>query len=197
MQHSIGIYSGTFDPIHPGHIAFAEEAMRACCLDEVVFLPEQNPRGKNNVTDMIHRVALIQRATATIPGLRVMQLASERFTVRQTLPELRRIFSVSHLTFLVGSDVVRTFLYRWEGLDMLLGEVSFAIGLRANDSPEEMIDIMTQLSHDYNNPANYTLISTSEADLASSQLRNGVADMSRLHPGVLDYMQEHQLYAQA
>lgn len=197
MSRNIGIYSGTFDPIHPGHIAFAEEAMRACELDEVVFLPEQNPRGKDGVTDMVHRVALIERATAAIAGLRVVQLASEQFTVQQTLPELRQAFKGSHMTFLVGSDVARTFLYRWEGLDVLLREAALAIGLRSSDSPGEIGAIMRQISQDYSVAVDYTLVSTPEAGMASSHIRNGTADMSRLHPSMLEYIQEHQLYARA
>lgn len=196
MERRTGIYSGTFDPVHPGHIAFAEEAMQACSLDEVIFIPEQNPRGKEHVTDISHRIALIERATEAIAGLRVVQLASEQFNVAQTLPELHRTFGDSNLTLLVGSDIARTFLYRWDGLDTLLTDVSLAIGMRSNDDPDEIATIMNRLAHDYGIPIDYTLISTPEADIASSQIRNGTADMSRLHPGMLAYMQQHQLYTQ-
>jgi len=196
MERRTGIYSGTFDPIHPGHIAFAEEAMRVCGLDEVIFVPEQKPRGKEYVTDILHRIALIERATEAIAGLQVMRLASEQFTVEQTLPELHKAFGDSNLTLLVGSDIARTFLYRWEGLDTLLADVSLAIGMRSNDSSDEITNIMSQLERDYCNLIDYTLISTQDADIASSQIRNGTADISRLHPGMLAYIQEHQLYAQ-
>jgi nicotinate-nucleotide adenylyltransferase len=196
MERRAGIYSGTFDPIHPGHVAFAEEAMRVCCLDEVIFIPEQKPRGKDHVTNISHRIALIEYATEAIAGLRVVRLASEQFNVEQTLPELHQAFGDSSLTLLVGSDTVRTFLYRWEGLDTLLTDVSLAIGVRSNDSPDEITTIMSQLEHDYGIPIDYTLIFTQEADMASSQIRNGAADMSRLHPGMRAYIQEHQLYTQ-
>lgn len=195
MERRTGIYSGTFDPVHPGHIAFAEESMRKCNLDEVVFLPEQKPRGKEEVTELVHRVTLLERATAAISGLRVVQLASEQFTVQQTLPELRQAFGDSRLTLLIGSDIARTFLYRWEGLDTLLDEVSLAIGLRSHDNPEEIATIMSQISHDYHIFPEYTLISTPEAEMASSQIRNGTADMSRMDPTILAYITEHQLYA--
>lgn len=194
MEHRIGIYSGTFDPVHPGHIAFAQEAMRVCDLDEVLFLPEQKPRGKEYITDISHRAALIECAVKATPGLRVVQLASKQFNVEETLPELRRMFGKSHLTLLLGSDVVRTFLYRWEGLDVLLSDVSLAIGLRIGDSSAEVTTIINQLAHDYNISIDYSLISTQEADMTSSEIRNGTADMSRLAPDTLAYIQEHQLY---
>ncbi|HEU5121705.1 MAG TPA: adenylyltransferase/cytidyltransferase family protein, partial [Candidatus Saccharimonadales bacterium] len=65
----IGIYSGTFDPVHYGHIAFAASAIRACNLDEVVFLPEPQPRYKAGVTDIAHRLALLTMATAAQSNL--------------------------------------------------------------------------------------------------------------------------------
>lgn len=194
MARRTGIYSGTFDPVHSGHIAFAKEAMRTCSLDEVVFIPEQKPRGKNHVASMSHRIALIERATAANTGLRVAQLASGQFNVEQTLPELRRIFSGCRLTLLMGSDVVRTFSYRWEKLDTLLAGVSLAIGMRFNDDPNEITAIMDQLAQDYDVFIDYALIFAPDADMTSSQIRNGTADKSRMLPGVLTYMQEHQLY---
>jgi len=171
--------------------------MRTCELDEIVFLPEQKPRGKDNVTDLSHRVALIEHAIGNQAGLRVARLVSDQFTVQHTLPELHRLFGDSRLTLLLGSDIARTLLYRWEGLDTLLRDVSLAIGIRSNDSPKEMTSIMTQLAQDYDTTVHYTLISTPEAGITSSQIRSGSADTSRLHPGTLHYIQKHKLYPQA
>jgi len=193
MTYRIGVYSGTFDPIHLGHMAFAEEAMRLCRLDRVIFLPEQRPRGKNQVTDIAHRIALIKRAITTNANLEVMQLTTEQFSVQKTLPMLRRALGNSHLTFLVGSDVACT-LRHWEDLGILLNEVSFAIGLRTGDTPDDMSAIMNQLEHDYSTTIDHSLISTTEATMTSSQIRNGTADAQRLHPNILDYIQEHKLY---
>ena len=45
-RKSVGIYSGTFDPVHTGHVAFALEAAQVANLQKVVFLPEETPREK-------------------------------------------------------------------------------------------------------------------------------------------------------
>ncbi len=198
MSSRIGVYSGTFDPIHRGHIAFSQAAIRACGLDEVVLLPERRPRNKHNVTDILHRIALIERATEAITSLRVLDLPSEQFTVKDTLPELRSLLGNTPMVFLVGSDVVRTFAYRWEGLELLFNDVSFAISVRADDDADEIAAIMAQLEKEYRTLIRYTCIHTSDADLASSQLRDGSADMSRLpNPTMLDYIHKHGLYSQA
>lgn len=195
MQRRTGIYSGTFDPIHQGHIAFAQEALRACKLDEVIFLPEHSPRNKDGVTGISHRIALIERATAAIPVLRVIGLTSQQFTVQHTLPELYQTFSNSHLTLLAGSDVVRASLRYWKGIDVLLRKMPLAIGLRSNDSPAEIATILSRLSQDLGIAVDYTIVSAPHADMTASQIRISPAALSRLNPDMVDYIQKHRLYA--
>lgn len=171
-MQKIGIYPGTFDPVHSGHIAFSLEALRIFDLDEVVFLPEALPRGKPTATVISKRILQLNDAIASVKAARVMNLKGSRFTVRETLPELYQLFGSSQLTLLVGSDVVQTFLYRWDDLDMLLGRMKLAIGMRAGDTPDEMIAIMNSLESRYNIPITYELVFTQYDDVSSSRLKN-------------------------
>ncbi|HEV7453716.1 MAG TPA: adenylyltransferase/cytidyltransferase family protein [Candidatus Saccharimonadales bacterium] len=168
----IGIYPGTFDPVHAGHIALAQETLRVCRLDEIIFLPEQSPRAKQNVTGLAQRVALLNQALAATEGLRVVRLKAGRFTVTGTLPEVRQLFPDAELTLLVGSDVVRTFLYRWPGLEILLAEVRLAVGLRNHDTSEQMAAIVTELEQRHNSTIPYALIRTPHTHVSSSHFRN-------------------------
>jgi nicotinate-nucleotide adenylyltransferase len=189
----IGIYSGTFDPVHEGHLAFARHALQDCELDEVIFLPEAEPRGKHAVTDLIHRTMLLEHATRDVPRFRVISLDSKQFTVQHTLPELRGLLGDADLTFLIGSDVAHTFPFRWEGLDTLCREVAFAIGLRARDDPAEVDAILTAMKQTYSG-LRYTYIQTPAADVASSQIREGARTHTGLPPAVQDYIRQHGLY---
>ena len=58
----IGIFAGTFDPVHAGHIAFALQAAEIAKLDEVVFIPERRPLSKSSTEHFGHRVAMIRQA---------------------------------------------------------------------------------------------------------------------------------------
>lgn len=194
MKRRIGIFSGTFDPVHSGHIAFAKEAMEVCQLDKVVFLPEQTPRFKHSVTDISHRVELLKLATNGIKGLDVIAPTSAQFTVRQTLPELHNMFKGTVLTLLIGSDVVKTFPHRWEDLGILLGDVSLAIGMRARDTFDEVLAVLNKLEANYKIKIDYALIKAPDLDVASSHVRNGIADVSRLQPDIVDYINKHKLY---
>lgn len=195
MKQRIGIYSGTFDPIHIGHIAFAKETMRERNLNTIVFLPEQQPRGKQNVTEIHHRVELIKQAIQDDGKLRVLTLPSKQFTVIKTLPQLQKHFADADFTFLVGSDIVRTFTYRWDGLEILLKTVSFAVGLRTGDKQSELETIFMQLEAKYHTPITRSYIATENAHVASSQFRENSANAVQLpHPTMLSYIRENQLY---
>lgn len=192
-RRHIGIYAGTFDPIHPGHTAFAAQTMRECGLDTVAFLPEPRPRGKQNVTDIAHRLALVECAVGLVSGFEALAVASEHFTVKATLPEIRRVFGDARLTILMGSDVARS-LHLWEDIRTLLCCTSLAIGIRINDDPNEVAQVMDQLSQAYGTPVSYALIRAANAAMTSSKIRSCAAGLSVLHPDVFSYIQEHSLY---
>ena len=195
-ERQIGIYSGTFDPIHLGHIAFALQAMRDCGLDMVIFLPEPRPRNKQGVTKLSHRLELINLAIEDEPNLSVLRLTSPQFTVRGTLPKLQQEFGDAHLTFLMGSDVAKSLGY-WKSIKTLLRCASLAIGLRENDNPDEIAASMEQLGQEQGIPVDYTLISTAKADVSSSKVRGESGGLSLLPPSVLAYIQKHGLYMDA
>ncbi len=171
MVYKVGIYPGTFDPPHEGHLAFAREAVRVGKLDEVLFLPEILPRGKPNATTISKRVALLEEAIRSVENARVVQLEGGQFTVRDTLPRLREFVGESELTLLLGSDIVQTFSYRWEDLEVLLSQVSLAIGMRSGVTQGEIILFMEELRKQYRTPISYRLVSTEYAGLSSSQVR--------------------------
>jgi nicotinic acid mononucleotide adenylyltransferase len=96
---------------------------------------------------------------------------------------------------LMGSDVVRTFPYRWEGLYTLLREIPLAIGMRAGDDPAEIAAIIQTLEDDLALSVGYTQMDADYADLTSSQIRDTIADTDHLDPWARSYIQENGLYA--
>ncbi len=175
MTHHIGLYPGTFDPIHKGHTTFAQTTQKDCYLETVVFLPEANPRDKRNVTTIAKRAQYIKHKIAHLPGLTVSTLTSTQFSTRSTLPELQELFPDASFTLLLGSDVVRTLPYRWDDLPTLLSTVSFAVGMRVNDTEEEVVGVFNQLKEKYAIDITYSLIHTDHSHLASSHIRSSSA----------------------
>ncbi|HZM63691.1 MAG TPA: nicotinate-nicotinamide nucleotide adenylyltransferase [Candidatus Saccharimonadales bacterium] len=132
MMGNIGIYAGTFDPIHKGHIEFALSAIEKANLDRVILLPERCPRRKLNVTPFADRIEMLKLAAQISPKLEVVALKQDQFTVTKTLPELQRRFG-HKIVLLVGSDEAKH-LERWPDLKVLIAQVDLCVGLRAGDS---------------------------------------------------------------
>jgi nicotinate-nucleotide adenylyltransferase len=126
----IGIYAGTFDPVHTGHITFALQALAAAELDKVYFLPERQPRRKQGVEHFAHRLAMIKLAVQPYPQFEALDLPDINFSVRRTLPRLKKQFGSARLVFLFGSDILPN-LQAWPDADRLLAETELVIGLRA------------------------------------------------------------------
>ena len=91
----VGIFGGTFDPPHFGHLIAAQDAYAELALDKIVFIPARIPPHKQleNVTAAAVRLAMIQAATAGDERFEVSDVELQRtgpsFTV-DTLRELRQ-----------------------------------------------------------------------------------------------------------
>src|SRR5688572_32810164 len=127
----IGIYSGTFDPIHEGHIAFAKAAIEQCGLERVYFLVEPRPRRKQGVKALEHRQNMVRLAIAKEPRLGSIILDHARYSVSQTLPVLQARFEGAEISFLMGADMLSYFTDAdWPNLNEFVEAVHLIIGLR-------------------------------------------------------------------
>lgn len=166
----VGIYAGTFDPIHEGHLAFAHTAIAACKLDKIFFLVEPVPRRKQGVRAFMHRQAMVEAAIDQDPILGSILLEDqERFSVHETLPILMQRFKGGELFLLLGEDVV-THLAEWPHVGELLQNVQCIIGLRTR-SEGSMGREMEQLKRDKGISFNYNILSTSMSSITSSKIR--------------------------
>ena len=114
----LGIMGGTFDPIHIGHLACAEQAREAFGLDAVIFVPAGQPVYKKNqqVSDSRDRLEMCRLAVKSNPAFDVSALEVERagdtYTV-DTLRELRAHYPENvELFFITGADAVVN-IVRW------------------------------------------------------------------------------------
>lgn len=185
---TVGVYAGAFDPVHKGHIAFAEEALRLG-LERVVLLPERMPRHKPGVTDFAHRVAMLRLAVAGHPQIEVTELPDEQFTVGQTLPELKTRFG-SDLALLMGSDVAKT-LPHWEDVDKLLLDMALVVALRGHTTQQD-VETALQLT---GQTVRFRCIPSPALHVASAVIRrDGGQQRTYLDPKVAAYASKHKLY---
>ena len=108
----IGVFGGSFNPIHKGHLEIAQEAMDACGLDEVRFIPAGDPYMKDSaeILPAKERLRLAELAVEGYENFMVDPLDVERdgpsYTV-DTLESLSAEFPGSRLYLIVGEDAFR------------------------------------------------------------------------------------------
>lgn len=191
----IGIYSGSFDPVHEGHLAFALQAIDRASLDKVYFLAERSPRWKQGVRALEHREAMLSLATKNNTSLGQLIVDDDRFTVELTLPRLEARFAGARLVFLMGDHVFMR-LATWGNVKTLISKVDFVVGLRRIDQAqiEQQIVLLKKLT---NVSPKVTIVKT-DLHLASSSkvrnaLRHGLAPQG-LPDAIARYIKKHGLY---
>jgi nicotinate-nucleotide adenylyltransferase len=118
----IGIFGGTFDPVHVGHLVAAVNAREALGLDQVLLVVANVPWqkiGDRTISDARDRLAMVEAAAASAEGVQASALEIERggasYTA-DTLGDLRRRDPGAELFVIVGADVVSG-LGTWERVD--------------------------------------------------------------------------------
>ncbi len=122
MTERIGIFGGTFDPIHVGHLVAAVNAKSALHLDRVLLVVANLPWQKADVrvvSSAEDRLALVEAAVGDVPGLEASRLEIDRggesYTA-DTLVELHEASPGDELFLIIGRDVAAE-LATWERLD--------------------------------------------------------------------------------
>lgn len=174
----IGIFAGTFDPIHNGHIAYAQQAIAVCNLHKVVFVPEPQPRSKAHVSELSHRLAMLTLVSKNNPQFEILELDDAQFTVAKTLPVLKSLYKNYQLAMLVGSDVAAK-IAAWPDVKELFASTEIIVGLRAGDQKPSL-------------PVAATFLSGPRASVAARAVRQG--DFSGVPPAVRDYIFANHLY---
>jgi nicotinate (nicotinamide) nucleotide adenylyltransferase len=184
----VGIFAGTFDPVHHGHVQFALAALKAAKLSRVVLLPEPQPwRKKQPAADLQQRRAMIELAIHRHPKLELGGTKSRQFSIEKTLPLLIESYGPD-LVFLFGSDVFMNMkTSSWPGLRALL-RYPFVIGLRETTTQQQVME------HAISIGANIATIETDHADHASKHVRGKAHEHPFIDPPVARYIAANNLY---
>lgn len=181
LMRKIGIYSGVFDPVHDGHIAFAEAAITQHKVESVYFMLEVNPRRKHSVTKTKHRLAMLELALRGKENLFVLSSNESQLSVADTLPFLTTRFPNAQLCLMMGSDLYN-FVETWADYPLLRSTVSFGVAVRSGDTISE-----TTLSDgDW-------VIASPLPSVSSSRIRSNASKDVPTEVG--KYIESHRLYA--
>lgn len=193
MSGRVGIFSGTFDPVHKGHIAFALSAIEAAKLDKVYFAPESLPRRKPGVTHLSHRVAMLMLATRMHPNLNVIEFPEKYFSPATTMPKLMKMYKNDGLFIMVGSDLL-DHLGGWPRVDFLLQNSSLIVGLRSGANVANILEKIMSLPRQ---PLSLRVVETLEPTITSHYVRHSIRGGHQprdVLTSVYRYAKQHWLY---
>jgi nicotinate-nucleotide adenylyltransferase len=187
----LGIFGGTFDPPHLGHLLPLIDAAESLGLDAVRLLPAATQPLKvgQAVVAAHHRLAMTERLVAGIPGFTVdpaeVQRAGLSFTV-DTLAAMVASEPTSELTLIVGADAFALF-GKWREPERIKQLARIAVLARGDGA-----DVATGADE------RVTYLRTRRVDISSTELRARVADGRTIRgfvpDAVADYIAEHRLY---
>jgi nicotinate-nucleotide adenylyltransferase len=194
----LGIYGGTFDPIHLGHLILAETCREACGLDRLWFVvagePPHKPGKRTSVAD---RLEMARIAVAGHPAFEVSEIEAKRpgphYSV-ETLEAIRRERPDDELFFLIGADSLVD-LPGWREPARICAMATLVVANRPGVATPDRARLATVLGPDSKPIVDVTI---PPIGIASQDLRKLVAEgrsiRYRVPRGVEVYIGENGLY---
>jgi nicotinate-nucleotide adenylyltransferase len=198
----VGIFGGTFDPVHTGHLLLAEQGREQGRLDEVWFVPAAHPPHKDEpaLTRFDQRVEMLALAIAGNSAFRIEELEKERpgpsYTV-DTLAELRRRHPSHEFLLLVGSDTLVD-LPNWYHPLRVLEQAGLLVMARPGSAVLTAGELRARLRAPESLPLRLQVVEMPQIDISSRDLRRRAAAGRSLRyflPRAVEcYIHEKRLY---
>ena len=190
--HRLGLFGGTFDPIHTGHVIAAESVHDQLALDEMWFIPARVPPHKEApAISAEDRFAMVEAALQDHPAFTASRLDLDRpgpSYAEDTLDAVRNLRPNDELYYIIGADMLRD-LHTWRHPDRIVTLAHFVAVARPGDALDTGHSAVA---------ARVELLHTRLIDISSSDIRTRVAagkSIRYLVPsGVAAYIEEYRLY---
>lgn len=169
MKRRIGIFGGSFNPIHNGHVALARQLLRKAALDEVWFVVSpQNPlKAQTDLLNDQKRLELVRLALEGEPGLVAsdceFSLPRPSYTWN-TLCHLSQRYPDCEFSLLIGGDNLRCF-HRWAHADDLMTHYDIIVYPRDNEPHPSSTSL----------PPRVRLVDTPLLDISSTEVRRRIS----------------------
>lgn len=212
----IGLFGGTFDPVHNGHLAVGRAALRQLALDTLYFIPASSPPHKSDqlITPFFHRVAMLRLAVRGEPRFVVSDIEGLRggpsYTI-DTLLQFRQILGPEvDFFFVIGLDAFAD-ITTWKSYHELLNRTSFVVIDRPSLGCQTVAQVVGRCFPAYREEDRgvwskagsrgiYSLAMNPvpvSSSMIRDRLRRGEAVDQLTPAGVVEYLRQHRLLSAA
>ncbi|MEA1973507.1 MAG: nicotinate-nucleotide adenylyltransferase [Candidatus Cloacimonadota bacterium] len=165
-MNRIGLFGGTFNPLHLGHIKVAKTVLHNLNLDKILFLPSGNPvlKSVNDLLDFAKRCEIIEKILIDFPKFEISRLDRSEGKKSYTSILLRKLLKNSNKKyyFIIGEDNV-TQLPLWNEFEWLIENVKFVVVSRSIENSAEQKNL--------NYYEKLKFVQMQPIDISSSQIR--------------------------
>lgn len=198
----LGLFGGTFDPPHLGHLILASEACDQLNLDRILWVltPDPPHKQKQDITPVEHRLAMVQLAIQDNPAFELSRIELDRPGPHYTVDTVRQIaqqYPDADITPIIGSDSLRD-LPTWSRPRELL-QACHWVGVMHRPGEQENLEELERQLPGIRSKVHY--VDAPLLEIASREIRIRIAAgrpfRYYLHPAVYDYILEHHLYLPA
>jgi nicotinate-nucleotide adenylyltransferase len=189
----IGLYFGTFNPIHVGHLTIANHMAEYSDLDQVWFVvtPHNPFKKKSSLLDNNHRFQMVDRAVEDYPKLSVsdieFKLPQPNYTIN-TLTHLEEKYPDYEFALIMGEDNLKSF-HKWKNYELILERYHIYVYPRISDGTIE-----TQ----FDNHSKIHKVDAPIMELSSTFIRKAIKDGKNIRPmlpeHVWSYLDEMNFY---
>ena len=193
ISKKIGLYFGTFNPIHVGHLAIANHMVEFSDLDQVWMLvtPHNPHKKKSSLLDNNHRLTMVDIATEEYPKIKSsaieFDLLQPNYTVH-TLAVLEEKYPKHTFCLIMGEDNLKGF-HKWKNYEVILSRYELFVYPRL--SPNKTIALLE-------NHPNITKVSAPIMEISSTAIRKGIKNRKNIRPllsqNVWQYLDEMNFY---
>ncbi len=191
----IGIYGGSFNPIHIGHINIIKGFYDELKLDKIIVIPSAVSPHKSNeeLESGVHRLNMCKIALSKFPFCEVSEIEFNRngksYTI-DTLKELKRIYPSDDFCLLMGEDMFMT-IDRWYQSEAIFEIAEICCAPRSLNSKAKLVEKALELKENYNSFRS-SICDINYVEASSTDARNGV--VTALTDEVKEYIKSNSLY---
>lgn len=197
-----GLYFGTFNPIHIGHLIIANHMVEFSDLDEIWFVvtPHNPHKVKKSLLKDYHRLAMVEIALESYPKLKgsniEFNLPQPNYTVN-TLAYLEEKYPNREFCLIMGEDNLKS-LHKWKNYDVILNRFPIYVYPRISEGEVDHQFFTTNAGGERKYHPQITLIPAPIMELSSTFIREAVKNKKDIRPmlpeGVWKYLDEMNFY---